>query len=241
LEKDLARGLSVALVGWKGQTRALFVFVEEWRRDAGSVIAWLRREGLDVGILTGDHAARGSAIARELGVNVLAELLPEQKLEAVRRLRRDAGSVVMVGDGVNDAPALAASDVGVALGCGADVSRDSASVCLLGNDLTRIPWSILLARRAVRVIRQNLFWAFAYNTVGVVIAAMGWLNPALAAFLMAASSAMVVGNSLRLRQPLPFRLPTGVPGDSPIQKKIADPYTASTRSEGVLVLETIAP
>ena len=206
LERNLALGLSVALVGWKSQTRGLFVFTEEWRRDAAAVIDWLKGEGLDVGVLTGDHAARGATIARDLGVSVLAELLPEQKLEAIRGLRRDAGLVAMVGDGVNDAPALAASDVGIALGCGADVSRDSASVCLLGNDLSRIPWSIVLARRAIRVIRQNLFWAFGYNTVGVIVAAMGWLNPAVAAFLMAASSAMVIGNSLRLRQPLPETL-----------------------------------
>ena len=202
------------------------------------MIDWLKGEGLDVGVLTGDHAARGAAIARDLGVSVLAELLPEQKLEAIRGLRRDAGLVAMVGDGVNDAPALAASDVGIALGCGADVSRDSASVCLLGNDLSRIPWSIVLARRAIRVIRQNLFWAFGYNTVGVVVAAMGWLNPAVAAFLMAASSAMVIGNSLRLRQPLPLYLPAASdPG--PIQADFAEPM--AERDEGVLVPETITP
>jgi heavy metal translocating P-type ATPase len=201
LDEALARGLSVALVGWEGSARGLFVFQEQWRPGHETVVSRLVRDGLDVGVLTGDHAARGEAIARELGVSVEAELLPDQKVDAVRRARERFGPVAMVGDGVNDAPALAASDVGIALGCGTDVSRDSASVCLLGDDLTRIPWAIELARRTVRVIRRNLFWAFAYNTAGVVAAALGWLNPALAALLMVASSAIVIGNSLRLRSP----------------------------------------
>ena len=206
VEQARVEGLSMTLVGWDKEARGLFVFTEEWRSGFDQVIAWLRKAGIDVGILTGDHAKRGRAIARELGVAVEAGLLPEQKVAAIHRTRRDHGPVAMVGDGINDAPALAASDVGVALGCGTDVSRDSAAICLLGDDLTRIPWTIELARRTVRVIRQNLFWAFAYNSCGVIAAALGWLNPALAALLMVASSAIVIGNSLRLRQPLVVNL-----------------------------------
>ncbi len=116
-------------------------------------------------------------------MTVEAELMPAQKVDAIERARRTIGPVAMVGDGINDAPALSASDVGIALGCGTDLSRDSASICLLGDDLSRIPWSIELARRTRRVIRWNLIWAFGYNGVGVACAAMGWLNPALAAFL----------------------------------------------------------
>jgi heavy metal translocating P-type ATPase len=203
------RGLSLALVGWGGQARGLFAFEEQWRDGFDRAIGWLKAAGLDVGVLTGDHAARGRAIARELGVAVEAELLPDQKVAAIREARRRFGPVAMVGDGVNDAPALAAADVGIALACGTDVSRDSASVCLLGDDLTRIPWTIELARRTVRTVRWNLGWAFGYNLVGVGAAALGWLNPAIAAFLMVASSAMVIASSLRLRSPFPFELDRG--------------------------------
>jgi heavy metal translocating P-type ATPase len=206
LDDARSHGRSLALVGWDGRTRGLFAFDEQWRDGFDRVIAWLKAHGLDVGVLTGDHAARGDAIARELGVTVRAELLPDQKVEAIREARRSLGPVAMVGDGVNDAPALAAADVGIALGCGTDVSRDSAAVCLLGDDLTRIPWTIELARRTVRAVRWNLAWAFGYNILGVLAAALGWLNPALAAFLMVASSAMVIANSLRLRSPFPFEL-----------------------------------
>jgi heavy metal translocating P-type ATPase len=207
LERHKTRGLSLAAVGWAGEVRGLFVFAENWRPEVKDVILRLLAAGLDVGILTGDHDARGQAVARDLGVSVLAELLPDDKVAAIRRARQDHGPVAMVGDGVNDAPALAASDVGIALSCGTDVSRDSAAICLLGDDLSRIPWTIDLARRTIGVIRQNLIWSFGYNLVGVFAAALGVLNPAVAAFLMVVSSALVIGNSLRLRQPDRSALP----------------------------------
>jgi heavy metal translocating P-type ATPase len=222
IEKARKRGLSLAAVGWAGKVRALFVFAEHWRPEVENVISSLVAAGLDVGILTGDHAARGQAVAGELGVSVDAELLPDHKVEAIRQAREALGPVAMVGDGVNDAPALAASDVGIALACGTDVSRDSASICLLGDDLSRIPWTIDLARRTIRVIRQNLFWSFGYNLVGVVAAAFGWLNPALAAFLMVASSALVIGNSLRLRHRVLQDLPAEHAAEPPIEKVLAN-------------------
>jgi heavy metal translocating P-type ATPase len=232
-EKAHDAGLSMAMVGWDKEVRGILVFSEEWRADLAGVIVWLKAAGLDVGVLTGDHAGRGRAIARELGVTVEADLLPDQKVQSISRARRDLGPVAMVGDGVNDAPALAASDVGIALGCGTDVSRDSAAICLLGNDLDRIPWTLELARRTIVVIRRNLFWAFGYNTLGVITAALGWLNPAVAALLMVASSAMVIGNSLRLRQP--FTLISAERAAPPLTRETTG--SAATADRSSLALE----
>ncbi|MFO0950298.1 MAG: heavy metal translocating P-type ATPase [Isosphaeraceae bacterium] len=193
-----AAGRSLCWVGWDGAARGLFTFDEHLRDSAAEAVARCRALGIDVGVLTGDHDARGAALAAELGVHVEAGLLPEDKVAAIDAARSAHGAVAMVGDGVNDAPALAASDLGVALGCGADLSRESAAVCLLGDDLDRFPWAVELARRTVGVIRGNLAWAFGYNAVGVAAAAAGWLNPAFAAFLMVGSSAFVILNTLRL-------------------------------------------
>jgi heavy metal translocating P-type ATPase len=131
-------------------------------------------------------------------LTIECDLRPEQKVEMLQRIHEQYGAVAMVGDGINDAPALAVSDVGIAMGCGADVSRDSAQVCLLSNDVSRVPWAIELAKRTRSVIRQNLFWAFGYNAAGVILAACGLLNPAVAAGLMIVSSLLVISNSLRL-------------------------------------------
>lgn len=191
---------SCVLIGWGGEVRGLFLLREELRPEVLELIAACRDLKLDVAVLTGDLAARGASLAHEIGVTVTSELLPEDKLAAIRQLQLSAVRVGMVGDGVNDAPALALADVGIAMGCGTDVTRETADVCLIRDDLRMIPWSIGYARRAVTTIRQNLFWSFAYNGVGVILAACGWLHPAIAAALMVISSLMVLGNSLRLRQ-----------------------------------------
>jgi heavy metal translocating P-type ATPase len=213
---DRARvsGQPLTCIGWEGEVRGVFVFREQLRPEAAEAIARLREQGLDVAILTGDSTAPASALGKELGVPVVADLLPDGKVAALAEARRRLGPVAMVGDGLNDAPALAAGDVGIALGCGTEVSRDSASVCLLGNDLGRLPWLIDLARRTVRVVRQNLFWAFVYNLVGVGFACTGRLNPVLAALAMVLSSLLVVANSLRLGGPADVRA-EGAPRTAP--------------------------
>jgi heavy metal translocating P-type ATPase len=200
LARAIARcdGQSMSAIGWAGRVRAVFVFRETLRPEAAAALAECRSLGCDVAVLTGDEAARAATLADTLAVPVLAALTPEDKVAALDDARRRFGPVAMVGDGVNDAPALVAGDVGIALGCGADLARESAAVCLVSDNLARVPWAIELARNSVRVMRQNLFWAFAYNTVGIALAAAGWLNPAWAAAAMVASSVFVVTNSLRL-------------------------------------------
>jgi heavy metal translocating P-type ATPase len=159
-------------------------------------------------------------------LTIECDLRPDQKVEHLQQIRQRCQTVAMVGDGINDAPALAISDIGIAMGCGADVSRESAQVCLLSNDLSRIPWAVHLARRTRSVIRQNLFWAFGYNFVGVVLAAFGLLNPAVAAGLMIVSSLLVISNSLRLMGEAP-------PATLSAQSTIADEMPPETESNAV--------
>jgi Cu+-exporting ATPase len=171
------------------------------KADAGESISRLRGLGLEVQLVSGDRRSAAEAVAVDLGVDrVVAEVLPDGKAAWVERLRSEGRRVAFVGDGVNDAPALAAADVGIAMGTGTDVALAAADVQLMGGRLTLVPDAIELSRRTFRVIRQNLFWAFAYNVVMIPLAVFGLLTPMWAAAAMAASSVSVVLNALRLRR-----------------------------------------
>ncbi|NOY42137.1 MAG: heavy metal translocating P-type ATPase [Planctomycetes bacterium] len=184
-------------IGWDGKVRGAFFFAEQLRPEAAEAFDACRQLNLDLRMLTGDEQQRAIAIGNRLEIPTVSQQLPEEKAATLQSLAQQ-GPVAMVGDGLNDAPALATADVGVALGCGADLSRDTAGVCLLADDLRGFPWAVGLARETLRVVKQNLFWAFAYNICGIALATTGRLNPIWAALAMAISSIMVVGNSLRL-------------------------------------------
>jgi len=170
------------------------------RPQARAAIARLHALGLRTAMISGDHPGAARAIARELGIDeVRADVLPEQKAEAVAQLRR-GGAVAMVGDGVNDAPALAAADVGIAMGSGTDVAMQAAGITLMRAEPGLVADAIDISRRTTRKIRQNLFWAFGYNVVGIALAAFGWLDPIVAAAAMAFSSVSVLANTLLLRR-----------------------------------------
>jgi Cu+-exporting ATPase len=190
-----------------GVAVAVIAMADAVRAGATGAVEALRAMGLESVMLTGDDTRTAEAVARDVGVDrVAANLLPEDKLEEVRRLQSAGRVVAMVGDGINDAPALAQADVGVAMGTGTDVAIEAGDITLMRGDPCGVPRSIALARRTMRVMRQNLFWAFIYNVVGIPIAAGALypafglrLTPAFAAAAMAVSSLSVVTNSLRLR------------------------------------------
>jgi cation transport ATPase len=199
-----SRGRTIACVGWNGSVRGLIGFVEEIRPEADATVRELIADGLAVKALTGDDVAAGGVLSRRLGIAVHANLLPEDKVRLLAETQARLGAAAMVGDGLNDAPALARADVGIALGCGVDVTREAADVSLVGSDLRRVAWTIHLARQTYRVIRQNLWWAFVYNALGIGLAMVGVLHPIVSALAMVVSNLFVVGNSLRLAQrPMP--------------------------------------
>jgi Cu+-exporting ATPase len=196
-----------------GQARAVFGLADTLKPDAPEVVAALKARGLQVIMLTGDNPQTAQAIAAQAGVEqVMAEVLPGDKSVQISRLQAEGQRVAMVGDGVNDAPALAQADVGIALGSGAEVALEAADITLLGDDLAGVTRAITLSQATMRTIKQNLFWAFAYNILLIPVAAgalalipgmpifLRELHPVAAALAMSLSSLMVVGNSLRLRR-----------------------------------------
>lgn len=198
IEKAASEGLAIVCLGVDERVEAVFALDESVREESADVFATLRCRGLSIIVLTGDQRVRAKKLGQSLRVETRGELRPEDKLREIHELRARSGAVAMVGDGLNDGPALAAADVGVAMGCGADLTRDAAQVCLLGDDLRAIPAALDIARKTVRTIRRNLFWAFAYNAAGMGLALWGMLNPIVAAGAMVASSLFVVTNSMKL-------------------------------------------
>jgi heavy metal translocating P-type ATPase len=187
------------LFGWDSEVRGAMTFGDRVRPETAALCAGLRERRIRTMLLSGDSAAATSAIAAEIGADEWrAEATPDQKVECVRALQRSGEVVAMVGDGVNDAPSLAQSDLGIALGTGADIAMQAAPLVLMGRSLEGVTETLDLSRRAFRIVRQNLFWAFAYNVVGVTLAITGVLNPILAAAAMVLSSLSVIGNSRRL-------------------------------------------
>ncbi|WKA49555.1 heavy metal translocating P-type ATPase [Planococcus liqunii] len=198
LESD---GKTAMLAAVNGEYAGLVAVADTIKDTSRAAIARLQKMGIHVIMMTGDNERTAKAIGKEVGVDaVIAEVLPEGKAEEVKKLQLEGKKVAMVGDGINDAPALATADIGMAIGTGTDVAMEAADITLIRGDLNSIAEAILMSRKTMRNIKQNLFWAFAYNTVGIPIAAIGLLAPWVAGAAMAFSSVSVVLNSLRLQR-----------------------------------------
>lgn len=206
--KGIPSGNTCVYIAVDGQLRGLILLADVLKDSARDVVALLQRMGLEVAMITGDHDGTARAIAETLGINrVMAEVLPGEKADEIKRLQQEGRVVAMVGDGVNDAPALTTADVGIAVGSGTDVALEASDITLVRDDLRLVASSIELSRLTMKVIKQNLFWAFFYNSLGIPVAAGALypffgilLNPMFAAAAMAMSSVSVVSNALRLKR-----------------------------------------
>lgn len=186
---------AIVCFGWRQEVKALFLLQDTIRTESRGTIRELQKLGLLPIILTGDTAPRAAEMQQAIGIETIGELLPEDKAQKLAAMTRPVG---MVGDGLNDAIALSSADVGIAMDCGADLSRESADVCLLGSTLAQLPWAIRLARATQQTVRRNLVWAIGYNAVGICFAMSGNLNPIIAAVAMVGSSLFVLTSSLAL-------------------------------------------
>ena len=199
LELDAAEAGSARVV-------AMLAFGDELKAGAAQSVARLHDAGIKTLMLSGDNIASAQAIAHAVGIGeVRADILPEHKADAIAALRARGDVVAMVGDGANDAPALAAADVGIAMGSGTDIAMHAAGITLMRGDLALVADAIDISRRTYGKIRQNLFWAFVYNVIGLPLAAFGFLSPVIAGAAMALSSVSVVSNALLLRRWRPQR------------------------------------
>lgn len=195
------KGKTVVIMAVNGRAEAVIILEDSIKNNSREAILKLKKMGIDVIMLTGDNKKTAESIAKKVGIdNVIAEVLPENKVEVINRLKKEGKFVAMVGDGINDAPALAAADIGFAVGSGTDVAIETGDVVLLREDLITIPAAIKLSKKTMWKIKQNLFWAFIYNIIGIPFAATGHLSPGIAAGAMALSSISVLLNSLSLKR-----------------------------------------
>lgn len=201
IESMASQGASLVFVGVGKEILGLIGVADDIRPEARETVAALRSQGVEVWMLTGDHWGTAKAIAGKIGIDhVVAEVMPEEKASKVAALQSEGHVVAMVGDGINDAPALAQADVGIAMGSGTDVAMATADVTLMSGDLHHLATAFDLSRETMKNIRQNLFWAFFFNIIGIPAAALGYLTPVLAGAAMALSSVTVVSNALRLKR-----------------------------------------
>jgi len=200
-EAQEIEGRTVAFFGWDRQLRGMMVFGDRVKNDATEIISDLKQRGVKTMIVSGDaHITTASVAALVEADDFIAEALPEDKASIVKQMQDQGGIIAVVGDGVNDAPALAAADLGIAVGSGTDIAMKAAAIVLMSNSLGKLLEVFDLANRTWRIIRQNLFWAFFYNTLGISLAVTGILNPIFAAGAMLLSSLSVIANSLRLNR-----------------------------------------